>query len=207
MTKQILLFDIDKTIWDSDKVIGFVRNKISIVSKISPEELSKVREKYIESLPNSIYFNPDDYIDLICKTFNFNNKKLLTDIYYGDKNKHIYSDCVYPGVFEVIEKLKDKFTFGIYSEGIDKFQNHKFKSMGISEYFDPDLIFIVPSKDTPEVVSKLPKGAIVVDDKERICEFLTNNGLMAIWLNRLDGRKSKRFKTIHSLLSLPQVLY
>ena len=95
---------------------------------------------------------------------------------------------------------------GIYSEGTAKFQNHKFRSLGLDRYFDNDLIFIVDAKDTKEVLNKIPKDAIIVDDKETICGFLTKNDIRAIWLNRKDNRKSDKFETIYSLFDLLDVL-
>ena len=103
------------------------------------------------------------------------------------QNTHIYNVNVYKETLEVLEKLKDKYRLGIYSEGTKKFQNHKFKSLGLNKYFDKDLIFIV-------------------DDKETICEFLTKNEIRAIWLNRKDNRKSDKCETIYSLFELPVIL-
>jgi hypothetical protein len=78
--------------------------------------------------------------------------------------------------------------------------------MNLNEYFDKDLIFILDAKDNKEAVNKIPKGAIVVDDKERICEFLTEHRIKAIWLNKKDGRVSPNFQTIHNLVELPDYL-
>ncbi|KKP39430.1 MAG: hypothetical protein UR29_C0007G0081 [Candidatus Woesebacteria bacterium GW2011_GWC2_33_12] len=122
------------------------------------------------------------------------------------QNTHIYNVNVYKETLEVLEKLKDKYRLGIYSEGTKKFQNHKFKSLGLNKYFDKDLIFIVDAKDTKEVLEKIPKDAIIVDDKETICEFLTKNEIRAIWLNRKDNRKSDKCETIYSLFELPVIL-
>lgn len=143
---------------------------------------------------------------LLCKKLNLSNFNSLLNIYYGDEYKYIYKNSIFKETEPILESLKTRFNLGIYSEGTDKFQNHKFQKMGISKYFDPNLIFIVSAKDTPEVVSKLPRGAIVVDDKEKICEFLTKNNIKAIWLNKIDDRESDRFKTIHNLSDLPDYL-
>lgn len=157
-------------------------------------------------MKNDREYDPEIILKLIAQEFKFSHIQKLLDVYFGKEYEHLYSGSVYPETFEIIEKLKDKFTFGIYSEGTSKFQNHKFRSMGISKYFEESLIFIVGAKDTSDVVSKLPKEAIIVDDKERICEFLTKNGIKAIWLNKSDGRESKKFTTIHKLLDLKEIL-
>lgn len=205
MSKRILLFDIDRTIFDTQKWIDITEKEIikTLNFDINRKDISI--NFYLKSLVNDRKFNPEKYSEFLNKKFNIKMEVAL-NIVYGQSYGKFYSGSIYPETFEVIEKLKDKFTLGIYSEGTDKFQNHKFRSMGISKYFDKDLIFIVSAKDTLEVVSKLPKEAIVVDDKERICEFLTENNIKAIWLNKLDDRKSERFATIHNLLDLPNIL-
>lgn len=115
---------------------------------------------------------------------------------------HIYKENVFTETFEILEKLRNRFKFGIFSEGTTKFQNHKFKSMNLERYFDKNLIFIVDAKDTKEAINKIPKSAIIVDDKEHICGFLTKNKRKAIWLNKTDNRVNPNFETIHGLLDL-----
>jgi len=78
--------------------------------------------------------------------------------------------------------------------------------MNLDKYFNKDLIFIVNEKDTKEAVGKIPKNSIIVDDKESICDFLIENNINCIWLNRKDKRKSDKHKTIFSLLKLPAIL-
>ena len=206
MIKQILLFDIDRTIFDTDRMSKVREELMCDLLKIDIAKLQEIKSDYKKTLTNEREFNPDDFIKILCKKINFNDEKSLLDFYFGDKYKYFYKDAVYPEFFEVVEKLKDSFRFGIYSEASKKFREHKFENMGISKYFNPDLIFFADAKDTPEVVSKLPRGAIVVDDKEKICEFLTKNNIKAIWLNKIDDRESDRFKTIHNLSDLPDYL-
>lgn len=111
-----------------------------------------------------------------------------------------------PETFDVFEKLKGSYRLGIYSEGTKKFQNYKFDALEIIHLLDDDLIFIVDLKTNPEAVSKIPKNSIVVDDKESVCDCLTNSGVKAIWLNKKDNQVSSKFQTIHSLTDLTKIL-
>lgn len=206
MNKKILLFDTDRTIFDTDKMSKIREGLMCSLLKITVDELQEIKGEYRKTLANEREFNPDDFVKILCNKLEFSDGKLVLDLYYGNKYKYFYEDSVYLEFFEVVEKLKNKCKFGIYSEAFKKFREHKFESMNIKKYFDPDLIFFADAKDTPEVVKQLPKDVIVVDDKESICEFLTENSIRAIWLNKKDDRVSKNFKTIHNLLELLTIL-
>lgn len=58
------------------------------------------------------------------------------------------------------------------------------------------------AKDTREVLKRIPKFAIIIDDKESICEYLNQNNIKTIWLNKTNGHVNLNFETIHSLLDL-----
>lgn len=204
MVKKIILFDIDRTIFDTDKLLNLQYENISKI--VNTHNVGDLKKFWESTLSGARHVTSEERIKLICSKFNIKNPKPLSDVYYDKEYTYIYSDSVYPETHAVLDKLKDSFIFGIYSEGTKKYQNHKFKNMGIVQYFDPNLVFIVDAKNTPEVVKKLPKDAVVVDDKESICEFLTKNGIKAIWLNKKDDRVSKNFETIHNLLELPSTL-
>lgn len=207
MKKGILLFDIDRTIFDTDlmsKLIEVEINRILGGEKIN--EIRRVRQDYLASLKRDREFSPDEFCRRLSKRFENSNIKSLLEIFYGKKFRYIYKDCVYSEFFEVYKRMKIKFRFGIYSEGNLKFQIHKFRSMQIGKYLDSNLVFIVPAKDDIETLKKIPKRALIVDDKKIICEILSKNGFRSIWLNRKDKIKSKKFDTIHSLLELQDKL-
>ncbi|KKP47659.1 MAG: hypothetical protein UR39_C0003G0061 [Candidatus Woesebacteria bacterium GW2011_GWA1_33_30] len=201
MKKRIILFDIDRTIFDTDKLL---RLQSENISKVVNAE--RFKEFWDSTLSGEKHITSEERLNLICSKFNIKNSKLLSNIFFGKEYKYIYSDSVYLETRVVFDKLKSKYRLGIYSEGTAKFQNHKFRSLGLDRYFDNDLIFIVDAKDTKEVLNKIPKDAIIVDDKETICGFLTKNDIRAIWLNRKDNRKSDKFETIYSLFDLLDVL-
>jgi len=203
MDKGIILFDIDKTIFDTDKMVkAFDGKMMSILGVSDFDYLKQAKEEYKKSLANERYFVPERFCETLCERFNFDNQEALTDVFYGRNHAYIYKESVFPETYIVLDKLKDRFRFGIFSEGTAKFQNNKFRSMGLNKYFDENLIFIVEAKDTKEVIKKIPKSAVVVDDKESICELLVKNKIKTVWLNKTDSRVNPNFETIHSLLDL-----
>ena len=199
MQKGIILFDIDRTIFDTGKMVEDIDTATAKIIKSSNLESLIV-------LNRSREFSPETYTKMLCEKFHFNDQKKLLEIFYGGKYKYIYKNNVFPKTRIVLDKLKTNYRLGIYSEGISKFQNNKFKSLELDEYFEKNLIFIFAAKDTEEAIAKIPKSAIIIDDKERICEFLTKNGINAIWLNKIDDRVSPNFQTIHNLLEPPNGL-
>jgi phosphoglycolate phosphatase-like HAD superfamily hydrolase len=205
--KGILLFDIDRTIFDTAGYSNLIEPEIArVIKKVSREEIKNAKNEFISSLSADREFDPENLIKFLCQKFSFEDKQSLLDVFYDSKYKHWYSDLIFPETFEVIEKLKSKFSFGVYSEGTKKFQNYKFESMGISNLMGKSLIFILDHKTNPNALSKIPKGAVVVDDKESVCDYLTDNQIEAIWLNKKDDRLSDKFKTIHHLTELPPML-
>ena len=116
----------------------------------------------------------------------------------------IYSKTLFPEVIEVLEKMKDVYTLGIYSQGFESLQRLKIKFSGIENYFDKDLIFIDRDKTQLEFVAKLPTGVMVIDDKKEVIETLKNlrSDLELVWINRKDEEKFEGIRTIKSLEEL-----
>lgn len=206
MEKGIILFDIDRTILDTEKMIKtFDSLLLGILGNPNYDEFKKAESDYFKTLANERYFNVPDYAQFLSNRFEKDATDSIVRIFYDSEYKHIYSDCIFDESINVLETLKD-WDLGIYSEGTLDFQKNKFKSMNIDKYFNKDIVFIVSAKDTKEVIDMIPKESIIIDDKETICQFLTDNGFRAIWINRKDNRKSDNFETIYSLLELPAIL-
>lgn len=203
-SKGIILFDIDRTLFDTDKLNRETNKKIADLLDVDEDVLFSVKKKYTDALESRRKFDPENYIKVLRKKFNYKTPKLLEDVYYGKEN--IYENCVYSEVYKVLDNLSAKYSLGIFSEGTKRYQNHKFISSGLKNYFEPDLIFIFDAKDEDKVLLKIPKEAVIVDDKESICTFLTKKGFKAIWLNKNDDKESPDFPTIHKLLGLRDII-
>jgi FMN phosphatase YigB (HAD superfamily) len=201
--KGILLFDIDRTIFDTSKLTAALVSSLSKTLDIEVSEIRKETHIFVASLNADREFDPEKFTKYLCNKFNFENQKLLLAVFYNKKNKHWYTDFIFPETFIVFDRLINKFRLGIFSEGTKKFQNYKFESMGISKYLYKELIFVLDHKTNPGALAKIPQGSIVVDDKESVCEYLSDNGIKTVWLNKKDDRKNEKFPTIHNLLELP----
>ena len=107
MSKKIILFDIDRTIFDTDKP-SMTRNEVilNILNNPPRDEFNSVKEEYKSTLKNEREYVPEDYIKMLCKKYNFKNVNALLDTYYGEKYNILYKNSVYPEFFSVVEKLK-----------------------------------------------------------------------------------------------------
>jgi FMN phosphatase YigB (HAD superfamily) len=205
MRKGIILFDIDRTIFDTDKMnYNYARKIIRLIGNVNEADFLSAKEKYKVTIKDSRGFVPEDFAKIICQELKYSHPEIIEDIFM--KYDEIYRDCIYPDFFDVLERLRSSFELGIFSEGNIRYQNCKLVFSGLSKLVNPEFIYIFDNKNTREVVNKLPKNAIVVDDKESVCEYLTKNGIRAIWLNKKDNRVSPNFPTIHNLLDLPDYL-
>lgn len=206
MDKGIILFDIDRTIFDALSFRKILSENLAKRIGVSSDEIGRKLEEYIKSLRANRDFSPDKFVKFLCANYKNQSKSLLLDVFYGENSEHYYRDLMFPDFLDSLVKLKDNFRIGIYSEGEIRNQNYKYSAMGISKYMDEDLIFIVPNKTAPEVISLIPKRAFIVDDVEAICQLLNDHGFKAIWLNRKTKNKNPGFTTIHSLTELPGIL-
>lgn len=207
MKRRIVLFDIDRTIFDTDRMSRiFDKEMLKILKTSNLVKFEKAKKTYKQMLQFDRDFRVEEYVRVISKAFDFTNQEKLTEVFFGSKFAHIYRDSVYPETYKILDELKVVYRLGIFSEGELKFQNHKFESMGLGKYFDRDLVFIVPAKDNKETLEKIPKGSIVVDDKRRICEFLAENGVKSVWLNKRMESEVTEFPVVHNLLELSLLL-
>ena len=199
--KKTLLFDIDHTLLDTEKLKVILLEKVEAVIGKSLEEIIPVRNTYLKSLNKGTDFSPKDYLRALSENFSV-NIDYLKKAFFEDSN---FKKVLYPETQGVLKDLKNNFQLGIFSEGFESFQNAKLKKSGIYDYFDPKIIIIKRRKTEKESLEIIPKGALVVDDNLEVIEELTKNKIKAIWLNRNDSENKSNFSSIKTLSELPKV--
>lgn len=199
MNKKIILFDWDDTLFSKKLYKGNLLSNLARICEISEEEATAADNEYFNNLIKPGDFKTEDYLSFFKKRF---NKKINSEDFNTDK-LGIYSKALFTETIEFLEKMKNDYTLGIYSQGFESLQRLKIKFSGIRNYFDEDLIFISRDKIQIEFVAKLPTGVIVVDDKKEVIIRLseTRPDLELVWINRVDQEKLKtsQIKTIKSL--------
>ncbi|HCR35485.1 hypothetical protein A2130_01820 [Candidatus Woesebacteria bacterium GWC2_33_12] len=90
MKNKIILFDIDRTIFDTSGMIELLDS--TILKLLNYPELSSFQQveiDYLKTLTNDRYFVPEDYIKKLCKKFNFRNEEKLQDVFYAPEYAYI----------------------------------------------------------------------------------------------------------------------
>ena len=168
---KVILFDMDRTIFNTNLLIRNIKNLIASTLNISEEKTEKTINNYLSSLPENFHF---DFSSML-KKFNPTEdtfKNLLSDC---QNNSSLYP--AYPDTIPTLKLLKRKgLQIGIFSEGNPQFQLLKFKHMRIEKFTNKDLLFIRKNKKDKKFLNQLPKDSIIVDDKKEIVEMLSKTG-------------------------------
>lgn len=208
---MIILFDIDRTLVDTDKFKKKAhRTILPSLLGISPEDLQVLHDSYLGSIEASIYFSPRKFTSFLQDELNFGEeiRKEVLDTWVSSKN--IWRSCVYPEVSEALESLKVEHFLGIFSEGNFEYQNAKLSCAGLLHYFEPRLIFIFPDKiETVEnVEGKLVGWGIpvyIVDDNVKHVQNFSGSSIVPIHLSREKDSDWSGFK-ISSLAEIENII-
>jgi len=199
MDERIILFDWDDTLFSKTEYKKKLRSNLARICEVSEKEIFDFEEKYFNNLVKSGDFQIDDFVNSF--STKFNRKINLED--FSTNRLEIYSEALFPETVGVLNKLKNNFRLGIYSQGFDSLQRIKIRSSGIENFFDQDLIYINRNKLDPDFVSELPNNAIIIEDKREVIKELKNTGRFQLfWINRIDDQKMEGVNTIKSLNEL-----
>lgn len=203
MDKELLLFDWDDTLFSKVEYKKNLRSNLAKICEVSEEKIFEFEEEYFKSLEKSDDFQIKSFIQSFANKF---NKKIDLVDFSSDKLK-IYSTALFPETISVLEKLKNYFNLGVYSQGFPNLQRIKIESSGVSDYFDKRQIYINRNKLDPEFIDNLPNGATIIDDKKDVVEKLKTLGRFnIIWVNRKDEDPIEGVTTIKNLKELPNVI-
>lgn len=200
MDKKIILFDWDDTLFSKTKYKKNLRSNLARICEVSEVKIFEFEEQYFNRLVKSDDFKIENFVSSFEQKF---SKKIdLED--FGTNKLGIYSQAFFPEIIEVLEKMKNKYVLGIYSQGFESLQKIKIKYSGIEKYFNKNLIFIDRDKTSQNFIKNLPIKSIIIDDKKEVIETLKKlrPDLKLIWINRNNKEKIKGVKTIKSLSEL-----
>lgn len=204
MEKQIILFDIDNTLFDVNTF--FNKYLIPVAQKdlgISKEEFEKVSQVYKESLEKGTEFNPEGWL--------IEAKKQLGDRAEGIiglfNNPDFFVGSLFTEVIPILNDLKNDYVLGIFSEGVEEWQRKKIELSGINNYFEQEYVSISPNKVSDRVIEWIPAGAVIVDDRaDFILELEKKDNIYPVWLNRELKEAPPNTKVIKDLTGLLPML-
>lgn len=201
MDKKIILFDIDDTLVDVHRMAKNFYQKIADTAGLSLEEIIETKEKYIQTLEKYSDYHPNSLMDFIHNFFKIEDNK-KTNPFTEEK---YYREALFPEVQKTLAGLSKKYRLGIFSEGFDDYQGMKISAL--IDFLDKKLIFISRRKLNDDFLKKIPKGAIIIDDRKEVIEKLRDlNRFEVFWLNRIDDQKIDGAKTIKSLKELEELV-
>ncbi|KKQ94352.1 MAG: hypothetical protein UT20_C0039G0005 [Candidatus Levybacteria bacterium GW2011_GWA1_39_11] len=162
---QILLFDIDGTLFDAEKFGKLTREEFLRILNIDEENLMRTIADYYSSLEASTDYNPREITVFMGEKYNIDPK--LLDKLFWEEDKH-YQESLFPETLSVLQQLSEKKTLGIFSQGLEDFQLHKLEASGIRDFFNKAFIFVRRRKSLEDATGDLPKGATVIDNNHQV---------------------------------------
>jgi FMN phosphatase YigB (HAD superfamily) len=202
MKNNIILFDIDYTIFNTARYKKKITEYIYHYFHLEKEKVELFDAQYQLNTQKGAGINIKDYSEKIANQFSLSSERIFSLIM---DNRNLYLHSLYPDTLPTLTLLSKEYTLGIFSQGYEFFQINKLKQMGVLHFFDEKYIYIFPDKIHAINIAKLPKNAVVVDDKHSVIESLLGN-MQTIHIDRENKATRGTFPIIHSLSELPEAI-
>jgi phosphoglycolate phosphatase-like HAD superfamily hydrolase len=201
--KQIILFDVDKTLFDVNLLIRkLLVIELPRILNISLETFQQRDQAYRQTLEKNTDFNPTDYLRAISLQSDVEELGVKTIF-----NPNFHQQAVFPDVIPCLTKLAKSYQLGVFSEANLEWQQKKLKLSGLINFFIPELVFIWRRKTAPEQLKQLPSPVTIVDDNTNVIAALTQvPTITPIWINRVNAQPLVGVTTITSLTELKTIL-
>ena len=196
--QNLVLFDIDGTLFDPEHFGHLIRAEFIKILNISEEDLIRANADYYAALETTTDFNPREIAAYIAQKFKV-EQTLLDRVFW--ENNQIYKDALYKEVPNVLKKLSNSHTLGIFSQGNEELQARKLAAADIKKYFSDEYIFIHARKMIDEIVAEIPRDATVIDNNHDVVSKLAGFS-DAVWINRKTEDADPQVRTIHNLEEL-----
>lgn len=193
--KKLVLFDIDFTLLNNDGLRAAYRSHLFNDLKIDQIQIEQIYQSYKSGLKADRYFRPKHLVKLYSEKCQIDEVETYKHTF---GNPEVYTP--FPEVLEVINRLHGTIDIGIWTEGMKGWQSTKVKHMNLLDFINPNHKYIFFNKTTKHALGKIPKDAIIVDDKlTNIDKLLEAKISTPVWINRKSTDKHKTAKTVHDL--------
>lgn len=202
MKKNIILFDIDYTIFNTKQYKKNTAAYICSYFHITSENMKLFDSEYRAKYKNPAGVNMKDFTEKMAKTFSLSAKdlyQLLID------TEEIFIDTLYPDTLSTLTLLSKEYTLGIFSQGHLSFQRNKLIKNNILHLFEEKHTYIHLDKTHIDTMHGLPKNAVVVDDKLTVIDRVSQH-IPAIHIDRDHVVEKSNFPIIHTLHELPEAI-
>lgn len=201
--RKLVLFDLDRTLFDTDHFINLLRVKLANLARKDEQVLKQLENRY-QKLFGKLTFDPLHYSEFLSREFKISSSdlfRLFTD------DKKLYSESLFDETIPILKFFKkNKYQAGIFSEGNIGFQKMKINYSGLFSHLIDSNIYVFENKLTLASIESLPSDAVIVDDKQGVVDQLVGHGIQSIWINRASRQKHDVAQTIFSLKELEDLL-
>ncbi len=200
MTKKIVLFDIDYTLFNT---VLFRKNFYHALSLIVQKPIREIRENERKASyqvnKKFGYLNFKSYIETL--THELKEKEKTDQIIKACMDEITFDKSIYREAKKIIQDLSKVATVGIFSKGDTSFQISKIKA--IKHFFQDNNIHIISDKHKAlaEILNKYKSYKIyLVDDALDILHLAKkqDQNIMVIWVKR--GRFAKTQEPIEGFV-------
>lgn len=195
---NIILFDIDRTLFDIVKNRKLIFAELSQVSGLPEKVVTDLYTDYRKTFANPHDWDPTVYLGILSKQTNKSIEELTSAFYTSS----LYETCLFPDVVPALAQLTKNHDLGIFSEGHYNNQIAKITLAKIDYFFSKDYLFVFKRKTSPESLATLPSATIVDDLLTECRKIKLMSTLNPIWINRSDLSSAEDVPTIHELTKM-----
>lgn len=199
-----ILFDIDRTLFDTKHFALLVREKLAILAKTDLNTLAQFENSYSHTLVSRSQFDPKHYCEYLSNKLHV---PFLTLMQEFTQSKNFYSQSLFSDTLPVLESLKNKGTqLGIFSEGVTSFQKMKIEYSGIISFLNREYIYLFEEKLSSKNLKRIPANVLIIDNNKDVVTHLSKTTRCVIWINRESSENHPNAVTVSSLTNLVSLL-
>lgn len=212
MTKKIVLFDIDYTLFDTEKYRENLYKSLSFGLNKEIGDIKPIAEKIYRDLKKDIgYFSPSEFYRNLVRTLKTDlNEKAFKKVMWDEKNLKL---CLYEETQEVLTKVSKYAHIGIFSKGYRKLQ--KAKLLALAHLLQKEHVHITLDKfsSLPKLLKKYNSyNILLVDDALDVLYHAhkINKNVFTVWVKRgrfaTIQKPMKNFKPNATVSDLKEVV-
>ncbi|MEX0895589.1 MAG: hypothetical protein WDZ94_01460 [Patescibacteria group bacterium] len=181
--KSPFYFDIDKTLINTTQLVKLLIQEVAYATGKPVENIRQLFAEYSKTLQDTT-----DFVHLDCIEFFVEHGFDRESLEAAFNKDAIYQKSVYTDAMLFLSLLKESTReLGIFSQASEPWQIFKLEKSGLAEkIIERSNWIIVPRKMQSQEIARLPRGAVLFDDKLEVLEAVRAQraDIRCIWVNR-----------------------
>lgn len=201
---RIVYFDFDKTLFDTSKLINeLIFPRLATEVKLPLPAVQDWGKLFRHTLPKATAFSPEAFAEWLSHQIAVDEEQVTACFYQPD----VFEAAVFPETRSVLQQLSQRFILGIFSEGVEKWQQTKIEKSKLKEFFEQENSIISQNKLDAETKAKLKPNSVVVDDNfVVVADIAQTPNLTPIWLQRKVPTEAPQQPTVTTIRSLTELV-